>query len=145
MKTVFVHIAAIVVFATFLSACDSPYQYIFYVTNHTGEPVQVEAVAHNNKNSSITIPEGKTIDIYSEQNMTSNHNYVPEDLYMDRNSWRHLPPYKKFEVYAGNTLLSDSVRLRKYWDYSAKKLLGTYTLNVTEELVSNLAQLNIDN
>jgi len=124
--------------AIMFSGCDAHYDYIFKVANQTGVSVRVEAVGYNNRDEVFSIPAGEIVTIFREGGMTGSAKYVPEDRYQNANSSSNLPPIKKFEVYVGNTLLSDSVRLRKYWDYSAQKLLGTYTLIVTEKLLEDL-------
>jgi hypothetical protein len=61
--------------------------------------------------------------------------YVPVDRYTSRDE--KVPYlYEKFDIYVGGVLMPEHLRNREYWDYRAKKRIGTYTLRITEALIA---------
>ena len=127
-------------FAMF-AGCDTGYDVFYDVVNLTNDQVRIEAKYKSwlsgGKECSFTIASGETARVYDNGGLNAK-DYVPIDEHAYPPQNKELPPFEKFEVYVGDVLLPDSIRHREYWEYSAKKLLGVYTLRITEKLVSEL-------
>ena len=136
-QTVFGHLAAIAALIAFFAGCDSFYDYRFQITNLTGDTIRVELRQNNSSNyKNDTVVPGQTTVIFREGG-ACRPDYVPEDKYGSYPG-NILPPRSKVTIYVGDILMPDSLRYHKRWDYSSQKLLGVYTLNITEELVFTL-------
>jgi hypothetical protein len=61
-------------------------------------------------------------------------NYIPVDLYESEDT---IPPVSKFDVYIKDSIQS-KLRLRMYWEFSSKKLIGTYKLRITDSVLEEL-------
>jgi hypothetical protein len=132
-------IVAGVVLAALCTGCDAFYYYEFQLTNLTGETIRAEIVdvpGTYSKDSVYTIMPRQTAVIYRNGGVCQ-PNYVPEDRYATYPD-PVLPPQIKATLYIGDTVLPDSLRHHKHWDFRAKKLLGVYTLTITEELIETL-------
>jgi hypothetical protein len=126
----------------FCTGCDTDYDRFYEVENQTDEVVRIELRYTkadrylSGKDSIFTIEAGAKAKLFRRGGFNMKK-YVPEDLYSDPDML--LEPFDKFAVYAGSILLNEDLRYRKYWEYSAKKLLGVYTLRITKEFVSEIA------
>jgi len=134
VATIVACLAIIFLFAT----CDTRYDIFYDVSNQTGDTVRVE-LSHddfcknkqNRKDGIFTILPGRTERIDREGGLNL-PNYVPEDIY-GWDSTMMLPSCSTLKIYVGETLLPDSLYYRKNWDYSAQKLIGIYTLRITDK------------
>jgi hypothetical protein len=117
-----------------LSACDTPFDVFYEVVNATGNDVRIEAryadrdIYQKDKNVVFVIPSGETARVYSDGGV-GGKDYVPEDRHAYPEN-ATLPPFEKFDVYVGDILLSDSIRHRDCWEYTAKKRVGVYQLRI---------------
>ena len=134
-----INVAAVVALLAVCAGCDTGYDVYYDVENQTGETVRIEAKnkrwLSGGKECSFTVLPGESARVYSAGGLNAK-NYVPVDEHAYPPQDKELPPFEKFEVYVGDVLLPESIRHREYWEYSAKKLLGVYTLRITEELIN---------
>ena len=127
-------------FVFVLAGCDTPYDVFYEIENRTDKVVFIDADFWNpkkgthEKDISFTCAAGETVRIFSDGGVNLK-DYVPEDLFSFPDG---IIPHNfdKCDVYIDGVLMSDSLRCRKNWDYVAKKLLGVYTLRITEESVA---------
>ena len=122
-----------------LVSCDSLYDVFYEIENRTDEIVciDIRLGAHysyiKEKDRSFTVAPGKSVKIFETGGVNAK-DYVPPDEYFSPDEMvpRH---FEKCDIYVGDILMTDSIRYRKNWNYSAKKLLGIYSLSITEERV----------
>jgi hypothetical protein len=132
------NLATIVACFAVFASCDTGYDIFYDVENLTNETVRIEArykshLGPEEKECSFSLAPGETARVYSDGGLNAK-NYVPADEHAFPPQNKELPPFEKFEVYVGDVQLPEHIRHREYWEYSAKKLLGVYTLRITDEL-----------
>ena len=137
------NMAAVVACFAVCAGCDADYERLYEVENQTDEVVRIELRytkadrVLSGKDRVFTIEAGTKAMLFDRGGHCQSK-YVPEDLYPEPDMV--LEPFDKFDVYAGDILLDEDLRRRKHWEYSAKKLVGVYTLRITEELVADLIE-----
>ncbi len=113
---------------------DSMYDY--KVVNQTGQTIEVVASQERSyyeegvRQFPITLENGQTTLIYTE----SDSDRKPEDVGMDA----VMLSYAKIRIIVDGEPLSDKFKQRKYWKFSTRAYLGSYTLTLTPELVDEL-------
>jgi hypothetical protein len=125
--------------AVLLPSCDTPYDILYNVANLTNESLRIDASYEEwisgrktVKETSFIIAAGKTVTVKESWGVNA-RDYVPPDKHAWQPDTFLLPErFEKFDIYVGDILLPDSVRYRKNWEYSAKKLLGVYALYIKD-------------
>jgi len=120
-------------------SCDTLYVVNYEIENRTDDIIfiDIRLGAHysyiKEKDREFTVAPGKSVKIFETGGVNAK-DYVPPDDYFfpDEMVPRH---FEKCDIYVGDIQMADSIRYRKNWDYSAKKLLGVYTLSITKETV----------
>jgi len=124
-------------FVVVLSSCE--FDYSFQIVNLVGDTIHIEISENYTpiRRDQLKINPGKTVEIAHHTSGVVAWDYVPEDNYKHFPD-KLLPPSAIVEMSIGDRLMSDSLRCRKYWDFSAKRLHGKYVLRLTEELIRQI-------
>ena len=128
------NLPAIIACLALLSSCE--YDYSYQVANLTGETMRLEICESHtpNRRDILTITPGKTVEIARHKGGGVKWDYVPGDKF--KQSPDELLPLRSItEIYVGDRLMPDSLRCRKYWDFSSKKLHSRYKLSITKDLI----------
>jgi hypothetical protein len=130
-------IVLIFIFKSVLFAgCDYPYMNEYVIANKTSSNIVIKTII-NPYDHGIRFTDTIYI-VKPEEELTFIHNfgmggkhYIPEDFYVSEDT---IPPASKFDIYIGDTV-QNKLRLRKYWEFSAVKQVGTYKLRVTNSIL----------
>ena len=134
--------AACLTVVVLFTGCDPIYDYSFQVANLTGDMVRIEKSdqTYKDRDSTYTIAPGGKAEIEKYVICSSYFSEAPRWTELENPGKPDLiiPEGCKLTIYVGETILPESVQLRKYWDYTEKKRHGVLLLNITKELISTL-------
>ncbi len=122
-----------------LTSCDYFESCDFVIINKTTDTIEVKTIKgyYDNGidfNDSIhMIVPGEKLVFYQDLGICS-RNYYPPDYYESNDT---IPPVTRFDIFISDKLC-DTLRLRKFWNHSSRKQVGTYTLTITQELIDGL-------
>lgn len=118
-----------------LYGCEGMYEYEYRIVNQTNQTLQF--VAPHYQEATMTLYTGKSALVSIVDGGMCPKDFVPEDRYAQNEM---LLSGQTFEIFADDAPISGNFKLRKYWNYSAKKRLGIYTLILTPELLAELTE-----
>jgi len=125
----------IFLFLFVLLSCDTPYDVFYEIENCTDKNVIIETRIGlsyvPDKEKTFNIAPGETVCVHNTGGVNAK-DYIPPDEYFSPDDL--LPrDFVKFDIYVGGILMEDSLRCRKNWEFFSKKLLGVYTLRITDD------------
>jgi len=115
--------------------CDFTQNYEYTIVNETSNDVVIKTVFNQSdnrirfKDSSYIVKSREKLTFIQEYGLCG-RGYIPEDIYISEDT---IPPVSKFDILIQDTIQS-KLRLRKYWEFSAIKQIGTYKLRVTDSI-----------
>jgi hypothetical protein len=118
-----------------------PVEYHCVVENLTDKVVTIEALLAykytDDRERSFTIEAGASVTVITENGFRFSPWDDPKDKYNLRDD--KIPVYfEKFDIYVDGVLMPEKMRWHENWNFKAKKTQATYTLRITEALISKV-------
>ncbi|MDL2243440.1 hypothetical protein LJB84_01165 [Bacteroidales bacterium OttesenSCG-928-J19] len=136
MKNI-IQLAILILFSISLESCDFFESRDFIIINKTDSEIIIKTAKGSDciyyADSIHIIEPNKQIKFYEDMGICG-RNYYPDDYFK---SEELLPPSNKFDIYISDILIKQEIRLRPNWTFKSEKQVGIYTLEITNELLSN--------